>query len=146
VCLCVTHPDKLGHAGHTARQVLASPVRRSEMNGIEMAVRLLWRSLLGRILEPSAAVEITCTSVSHLSPRLDRALPPLNINMLGGTGAGFLRVLRFPRPTAPQSSSSSSVIWGSYNRPNSGLSTKWTQSHPMRKKKKGNIQCFWIVH
>jgi hypothetical protein len=51
-----------------------------------------------------------------------------------GTGAGFLRVLRFPLtililPTAPQSSS---IIWGWYNRPNSGYSTKWTKSHPMR--------------
>jgi hypothetical protein len=37
-----------------------------------------------------------------------------------GTGAGFLRVLRFPLPTfippvAPQSPSS--IIWGLYNRP-----------------------------
>jgi hypothetical protein len=52
-----------------------------------------------------------------------------------GTAVGFLRVLRFPLPIrippiAPQSSSS--VIWGWYNRPNSGSSTKWTQSHPMR--------------
>jgi hypothetical protein len=49
--------------------------------------------------------------------------------------AGFLQVLRFPLsilipPIAPQSSSF--VIWGWYNRPNSGRSTKWTQSHPMR--------------
>jgi hypothetical protein len=48
-----------------------------------------------------------------------------------GTGAGFLRVLRFPLqilipPTAPQSS----VIRGWYNKPNSGRRTKWTQSHP----------------
>jgi hypothetical protein len=54
-----------------------------------------------------------------------------------GTGAGFLRVLRFPLPIrippiAPQSSSS--IIRGGYNRPNSGRSTKWTQFHPMRKK------------
>jgi hypothetical protein len=37
-----------------------------------------------------------------------------------GTGAGFLRVLRFPLPifippTVPQSPSS--IIWGWYNRP-----------------------------
>jgi hypothetical protein len=55
-----------------------------------------------------------------------------------GTGAGFLRILRFPFPilipsTAPQPSTS--IIWGWYNRPNSGRSTKWTQSHPMRKTK-----------
>jgi hypothetical protein len=51
-----------------------------------------------------------------------------------GTGVGFLQVLPFPLPIrippiVPQSSSS--VIWGQYNRPNSGRSTKWTQSHPM---------------
>jgi hypothetical protein len=48
------------------------------------------------------------------------------------TGAGFLRVLRFPililiPPTAPHSSS---IIQGWYNRANSGRRTKWTQSHP----------------
>jgi hypothetical protein len=49
-----------------------------------------------------------------------------------GTGAGFLRVLRFPLsilipPTAPHSSS---IVRGWYNRPVSGRRTKWTQSHP----------------
>jgi hypothetical protein len=49
-----------------------------------------------------------------------------------GTGAGFLRVLRFPLsilipPTAPQSPS---IVRGWYNRPVSGRRTKWTQSHP----------------
>jgi hypothetical protein len=53
-----------------------------------------------------------------------------------GTWAGFLRLLRFPLlictpPIAPRPSSS--IIWGWYNTPNSGRSTKWTQSHPMRK-------------
>jgi hypothetical protein len=48
------------------------------------------------------------------------------------TGAGFLRVLRFPLPiliplTAPHSSSS--TIRGWYNRPISGRRTKWTQCH-----------------
>jgi hypothetical protein len=57
-----------------------------------------------------------------------------------GSGTGFLRVLRFLMPIripsiAPQSSSSSSIIQGWYNRPNSGRSTKWTQSHRIRKKK-----------
>jgi hypothetical protein len=56
-----------------------------------------------------------------------------------GTGAGFLRVLRFPLliliPTVPHSSSSS-IIWGWYNSPNSGRSTKWTQSHPTKNNKK----------
>jgi hypothetical protein len=53
-----------------------------------------------------------------------------------GTEAGSLRVLRFPlpiriTPITPQSSES--IIWGRYNRPNSGRSTKWTLSHRMRK-------------
>jgi hypothetical protein len=49
-----------------------------------------------------------------------------------GTGAGFLRVPRFPLPirnppTAPRSSSS--IIRGWYNRPVSGRGSKWAQSH-----------------
>jgi hypothetical protein len=55
-----------------------------------------------------------------------------------GTGTAFLLVLRFPLPvlippTAQYSSSSSSIIWGWLNRPNSGRSTKWTQSLPTPK-------------
>jgi hypothetical protein len=58
-----------------------------------------------------------------------------------GTGTGYVRVLRFPLPPrippiAPQLSSSSSIILGWYNRPNSGRSTQWTQSNPMRGRKK----------
>jgi hypothetical protein len=50
-----------------------------------------------------------------------------------GSGAGFLRVLGFPVPilvprTAPHSSSS--IIQGWYDRPNSGQHIEWTQSHP----------------
>jgi hypothetical protein len=49
-----------------------------------------------------------------------------------GSGAGFLRLFQFPlpiliTPIAPQSSSS--IIWGWYNRPISGRRTNWTQSH-----------------
>jgi hypothetical protein len=53
-----------------------------------------------------------------------------------GTGAGFLRVLRFPLPVriSPIAPQSSSIIRGWYNRPNSCRSTKWTQTRPMRKK------------
>jgi hypothetical protein len=49
-----------------------------------------------------------------------------------GTGAGFLRVLRFPLPILipPTTPHSSAVIRGWYNRPNIGRRTKWTQSHP----------------
>jgi hypothetical protein len=47
------------------------------------------------------------------------------------TGAGFLRLLRFPvtiliPPNAPYSP----ITRGWYNRPSSGRSTKWTESHP----------------
>jgi hypothetical protein len=69
-----------------------------------------------------------------------------------GTGAGFLRVLRFPLPIfippiAPQSSSS--IIWGLYNRPEvaavpSGLNP--TPLRRRRKKKEINLQrCVEIV-
>jgi hypothetical protein len=54
------------------------------------------------------------------------------------TGAGFLRVLRFPLPSLippTDAHSSSSVIRGWYNRPISGRRTNWTQSHPTPKKK-----------
>jgi hypothetical protein len=54
-----------------------------------------------------------------------------------GTGEGFLRVLRFPLPilippTVLRSSSSTSRGW--YNGPNGDRRTKWTQSHPTRRK------------
>jgi hypothetical protein len=59
-----------------------------------------------------------------------------------GTGAGFLRVLRFPLPILipPTTPHSSSIMRGWYNKPNIGRRTKWTQSHPtprnQKKKKK----------
>jgi hypothetical protein len=56
-----------------------------------------------------------------------------------GTGAGCLRVLLFPLPILiPPTAhhSSSSIIRGWYNRPSSGLRTKWTQSHPTPRNKK----------
>jgi hypothetical protein len=65
-----------------------------------------------------------------------------------GTGAGFLRVLRFPlpiliTPTAPHSSSS--IIRGWYNRWVSGRRNKWTQSHPTpRNLKKKQLICHHI--
>jgi hypothetical protein len=64
-----------------------------------------------------------------------------------GTGAGFLRVFRFPLPiliplTPPHSSSY--IIRGWYNRPISGRRTKWTQSHHTpRKKKYFMVFCVW---
>jgi hypothetical protein len=58
-----------------------------------------------------------------------------------GTGAGFLRILRFPLPIlipSTASYSSSSIIRGWNNRSISGRCTKWTQSHPHFKKLKKN--------
>jgi hypothetical protein len=60
-----------------------------------------------------------------------------------GTGAGFLRVLRFPLPilippTAPHSSPS--IIWVWYSRPSSGRRTNWTQST------KKTTSCFRYVN
>jgi hypothetical protein len=49
-----------------------------------------------------------------------------------GTGAGFLRALRFPLPIliSPNASLLSYIIRDWYNRPVSGRRTKWTESHP----------------
>jgi hypothetical protein len=57
-----------------------------------------------------------------------------------GNGAGFLRVPQFPLPIfiPPVAPQSPSMIWGWYNRPKSGRSTKWTQSHPTNNKTKLN--------
>jgi hypothetical protein len=65
-----------------------------------------------------------------------------------GTGAGFLRVLRFPLPilippTAPHSSSS--IVRGWYNRPNSGRRTKWTQSHPTARKRNTSMTSKYLT-
>jgi hypothetical protein len=56
-----------------------------------------------------------------------------------GSGAGFLRVLRFHLPILipPTALHSSSIIRGWYNRPISGRRTKWTQSHPTAR----NLHC-----
>jgi hypothetical protein len=47
------------------------------------------------------------------------------------TGAGFLRVLRFPLPIVPMiaAHSSSSIIRDWCNRPNGGRCDKWAQTH-----------------
>jgi hypothetical protein len=83
--------------------------------------------------------------VRAVAQAVSRRLPTAEVRVRGqvksigicgaqsGTGAGFLRILRFPLqilipPTTPHSSSSITRGW--YNRPNSGRRTKWTQSHP----------------
>jgi hypothetical protein len=58
-----------------------------------------------------------------------------------GTGAGFLRVVRFPLPILipPNAPHSSSIIQGWYSRPVSGRRTKWIQSHPNPKNLKRKV-------
>jgi hypothetical protein len=75
-----------------------------------------------------------------VSRRLPTAAAPVRVQIRSceirggqsGTGADFLRVLRFPLPiliplTAPYSSS---IIRGWYDMPVNDRRTKWTQSHP----------------
>jgi hypothetical protein len=60
---------------------------------------------------------------------------------LTGTGACFLRVLRFPLPILIPSTAPHAyiiIIQGWYNRPNSGRRTMWIQSHPTPQIKKIN--------
>jgi hypothetical protein len=76
-------------------------------------------------------------AVSHLLPTA-AARVRAHVRSCGeqsGTAAGFLRVLQFPLPILipPTPPYSSSIIWGSYNRPISGRRTKWTHSHPTPK-------------
>jgi hypothetical protein len=54
------------------------------------------------------------------------------------TGASSLQVLRFPFLLIPptESESTSLIIQGWCNRPNRGLGTEWTKSHPTPKKLK----------
>jgi hypothetical protein len=61
-----------------------------------------------------------------------------------GAGAGFLRVLRFPLPIfippiAPQSSSS--IIWGLYNRPEVAAVPSGLSPTPLKIKKIKNLDC-----
>jgi hypothetical protein len=53
------------------------------------------------------------------------------------TGAGFLRLLRFPLPILipPPASHASSIIRGRYNRQNRVRRAKWTQSDPTPRNK-----------
>jgi hypothetical protein len=58
-----------------------------------------------------------------------------------GSGVAFLRVLRFPLPILipPTVPHSSSIVRVWYNRPISGLRTKWTQSHRTPRKQKNPL-------
>jgi hypothetical protein len=64
------------------------------------------------------------------------------------TGAGSLRVLRFPLsiltpPTAPHSSS---IVRGWYNRPVISRCIKWTQSHPTPRNLRNYTDCTVLSH
>jgi hypothetical protein len=61
-----------------------------------------------------------------------------------GTGAGLLRVLRFPLPIGipPIAPQSSSIIWGWYSIPDSGRSTTWTQFTPCQ----NNVHIYIYIH
>jgi hypothetical protein len=81
---------------------------------------------------PSRAQEVS-RRLPTAAVRVRTQVRPCGISgAQNGTGVGLLRVLRFPLlilipSTAPHSSS---IFRGWYNRPISGRSTKWTQSHP----------------
>jgi hypothetical protein len=88
------------------------------------------RNVLGRAISQAVTQRLP-TSAARVQARVS------SCGIFGGQsgiGAGFLRVHRFPLPIRipPITPQSSSIIWGWYNRPNSGHSAKWTQSHPMR--------------
>jgi hypothetical protein len=82
----------------------------------------------------------------HIAQAIRRRLPTAtarvrarvkSCGICGGqsvTGAGSLQIFRFSLPIRipPIVPHSSSIFWGWYNRPNSGRSTKWTQSDHMR--------------
>jgi hypothetical protein len=66
---------------------------------------------------------------------------------LSGTGAGFLRALQFSLPIIPPTAphSSSSIIRGRYNRPNSGRRAKQTRSHPTPRTPPPQIKVLKVV-
>jgi hypothetical protein len=109
-------------------------------------------SICRRMLQPSLEILLQNRTSSLLTILLGRAIaqavsrrlpkaaarvraPLRSCGICGGqsgSGAGFLRVLRFPLPilVPPTAPHSSSIIRGGYNRPISGRWTKWTQPHP----------------
>jgi hypothetical protein len=91
--------------------------------------------------------------VASFPPRLPRFEPrSSNVTFVvdkSGTGAGFLRVLRFPLPIRiPTAPHTSSIIWGWYKnrRRVRGQRTKCTQSHPTpRNKKTKKFEFRWMT-
>jgi hypothetical protein len=100
--------------------------------------------------------ELTCTTGRAIAQAVSSRLPTAaarvrsQVGSCGicgqsGTGAGFLRVLRFPLPilistTAPYSS----ILRGWYNRPTSGRRTKWTLTPPQGTKRKITLKLKFI--
>jgi hypothetical protein len=99
-------------------------------------------------LGPANISPLNCTMGRAIAQAVSRCLPtsaaqvPAQIRscgICGGqsvTGAGLLRLIRFPLPILipPTVLHSSSLIRGWYNRTISGRRTKWTQSHPIPRK------------
>jgi hypothetical protein len=103
--------------------------------------RIILRFMLNKYVRVGFRVKCGRAIAQAVSRRLPTAATQVRfqVRLCGicggqsGTGAGFLRILRFPLPilippTTPHSSSS--IIRGWYNRPNSDRRTTWTQSHP----------------
>jgi hypothetical protein len=65
-----------------------------------------------------------------------------NLWWQSGTGASFLRPLRFPLPILipPTAPHSSSITLSWYSRSVSGRRTKWTESHPTPRNKKAGLK------
>jgi hypothetical protein len=84
-----------------------------------------------------AVVIVTVTWALTQLRRLIDGCPPRRLGFNPRTShVGSLRALRFPLPILiPPNAPHSSIIWGWYNRPNSGRRTKWTQSHTTKNKK-----------
>jgi hypothetical protein len=100
----------------------------------------IYASAVSRRLPTAAAPSRVSAAIYMLRP-LVAGFPPRPLvleagssGMCGGqsgSGAGFVRVLRFLLPLIPSNSphSSSSIIRGQSNRPSSGPHTKGTQFH-----------------
>jgi hypothetical protein len=106
-----------------------------------------YKGLLNYKFQKEKTIEVSLKPGRVIAQAVSRRLPtaaarvPTQVSSCGiyggqksGTGAGFLRVFRFPLPifippTAPHSSSSS-IVRGWYSKSTIGRRTKRTQSHP----------------